>query len=306
MVNQKTTSIDYWDVLKKAFQITFRHKFLWVFGLFLGVSSGGANFGSFNTSNFSGINTSSTNIQSDAQSIFTDYLWIFILVGIVVFLIMSVVVVLSFISQGALIGGVDKIATNKKVGFKDSFKIGVHHFWRILGISILIGIAALLLLLFLGVPTVLLFVFKLWLPAILLLILTFLIFFPIAIVLGIISTYAFRYTVIKETRVIESIKSGWRMFRHNLWPSLLIALIIFLVSMVSGIVLLLAFLVVGIPLALLGFISYAALKLTGVIIVLVLAAVILGFIVLLYGAILNTFSSTAWTLFFRELQKRVT
>ena len=306
MANQKTTSIDYWDVLKKAFQITFRHKFLWIFGLFLGVSSGGANFGTFNTGNFSGTNTSSTNIQSGAQNFFTDYLWIFIIVGIVVFLIMIVVVVLSFISQGALIGGVNKIATNKKTGFKDSLKIGAHHFWRILGISILIGIAALLLLLFLGVPTVLLFVFKLWLPAILLLLLTIFIFFPVAIVLGIITIYAFRYTVIKETRVIESIKSGWHMFRHNLWASLLITLIIFLISMISGIVLLLAFLIVGIPLALLGFISYAALKLTGVIIVLVLGAVILGFIILLYGAILNTFSSTAWTLFFRELQKRVT
>lgn len=306
MVKQKTTSIDYWEVLKKAFQITFRHKFLWVFGLFLGVSSGGANFGSSGIGDFSGTNTSSTKIQSDTQSIFTDYLWIFILAGLIVLLIMIVIAVLSFISQGAIIGGVNKIATNKQTGFKDSFKIGAHHFWRILGISILLGLAALVLLLFLGVPTILLFVFKLWLPAILLLILALLIFFPVAIILGIISTYAFRYTVIKETRVVESIKSGWHMFRYNLGPSLLIALIIFLVSMVAGIVLLLAFLIVGIPLGLLGLIFYAAFKLTGVIIILVLAAVILGIIVLLYGAILNTFSSTAWTLFFRELQKRVT
>ncbi len=74
---------------------------------------------------------------------------------------------------------------------------------------------------------------------------------PVSIVLSFIAEFAARATVIQKMRITESLSQGWTIFKANLGPILLLALIMFvigiIVSFALGIVMLPLSLVVFAP-----------------------------------------------------------
>src|SRR3990167_5182394 len=99
--------MDYIGIVKNAYQITIKHKFLWIFGLFAG---GMAGFKSFNVTFPSSGNNSAwienidkTLYTADFSSFWATYaLWI--LGAMLIILIFALVMfVLNIISQAALV-----------------------------------------------------------------------------------------------------------------------------------------------------------------------------------------------------------
>ncbi len=293
--------MDYLKILKRAYQITIKHKFLWLFGFLVALTSGGINFN---------LNFSSQGMGDQFPKIaegigdFVIINWILILIILVfLFLLFLAFWILSIFSQSALIGCVNKIDRGESTGMKDGFIIGKTYFWRMLGLSLLIGIIIFLSVLILGGPVVLLFVYKLWLRAVVLLLLALLILIPEIVLFSLILKYAQRYIVIARKGIFESIKLSFVMIKKNLGPTILIALILIGISLLVGIAMLTALLIIGIPMIFLTGLAFAVAGLIGALFPALLGILLLFAISISIRTLLTVFDYTVWTLVFKQLKK---
>jgi hypothetical protein len=277
--------MDYGGLVKRALDIMWKFKYLWIFGFFLEFGSGGGvggpmpdklkePIGDF----FGGIPLMSIIIP-------------LILIGLVVFVLF---VILYIISQGGLIHCASRIESGEDPTLRDGWNAGVKNFWRILGIAIIIVIffftAAVVTL---GPFVVLLIVYRiLGLLSAIVLIPLFMILF---IVIMLINLYAYRECIIEGKGVFDSIAGGWEMLKSNLGKTLILALI----GIGSTIIYVIGFLIVGLFLAL-PFIVLGAINL--------FLGIALGVIVgLIYIAVASgawgTYIDSLWTLAFIEMKK---
>jgi hypothetical protein len=301
--------MDYFGIIRRAFEITIRRRFLWVFGFIVALAGGGGGFRGF--SYFSDSGQSMARLGRFA----TAYLGVLILVGLILFLLWLVIWILSLISQAGLVSSVNKIERGEETSLGDGFSIGAHYFWRVLGLSIILGLIIFFLVLLIALPVVAVIIFAsqanavgagLAVPAIFCLVLgiIFLVFLLVlfAAFLGVIFIYALRYIVLKDKRVFISIGEAWRLIRANLGATLAMFLLLLLMSAGVGIVLAIPALVIGIP----AFLAFLGGVTIGNVYLIVVAS--LGFFFLLLTVsflrgIFETFHSTAWTLTYLELTK---
>ncbi len=277
--------MDYGGLVKRALDIMWKFKYLWIFGFFLEFGSGGGGggpipdklkepIGDF----FGGISLVSIIIP-------------LILIGLVIFVLF---LILYIISQGGLIHCVSRIESGEKPTLRDGWNAGVKNFWRILGIGIIILIfvfAAMLLIL--GPFVILLIANKT--VGLLSLIILIPLFLVLLIPIMLINLYAYRICIIEGKGGFDSIAGGWEMLKNNLGKTLIVALI----SIGSTIVYMIGFLIVGLFLAL-PFIILGAINLflgiaLGVIVGLIYIAVVSG----AWGAYIDSL----WTLAFVEMKK---
>ena len=206
-----------------------------------------------------------------------------------------------------MIGSADKLDKGQKSGIKDGFGIGAHCFWRMLGLSILIGLIVFLTIIILGTPVFILFYYQMWVRAVLLLILALFILVPETILLNLILKYAQRFIVLKDKGIIESMRLGFEIIKKNLGPTILIALILIGINILIGIgfliLMVICGIIIGIPLVLLGIILWALINWVGVVLVVILGLLLLFLIAVFVRAIITTFNYNVWTLAFKELKK---
>ena len=293
--------MNYAKILKRAYQIMIKHKFLWLFGVLVAITSGGINF----NLNFSsqGMNGEFLKITKSIGD-FITLNWILILiVSIFLFLIFFVFWILSIFSQSALIGCVNKVERGKKSGIKDGFVIGKKYFWRMLGLNLLIGVIIFLSVIILAGPVILLFYFQLWLRAVLLLFLALLILLPEIILFSLIIKYAQRYIVIKGKGIFESIKLSLVMIKNNIGPTILIALILIGIGMLVGIVMTIVLIMIGIPFIFLTVIIYTVAGIVGAIFPILLGFLLLFAVAVAIKMLLIVFNYNVWTLVFKQLKK---
>lgn len=296
--------MQYFDIIKRAAKITWRAKYLWVFGLFAGAGVGGSG------SNLNSYNWPGEDMESNGKQIageVKDFLadnWIWIIIVVLALLFIGLIFfVLSVIARGALIHCVSHTDAGKPTGFKDGIRAGAKKFFPVFVTSLLAGLIILAALIILGVPVGLLFYFQMTFRAILLLLFALVIFIPLAFVVTLVVTWSLQYIVIENKKVLESWKLGFALFRHNLGANLLMWLILMLVGLVAGLAFVIAVFVVAIPFVLLGILAYLVVQWAGVAVVAAMGVMFLFLISLLYGAVLSTFQSATWTLMFRELVK---
>lgn len=301
--------MDYLKILKRALKITWQNKFLWIFGLLAGGNIFNV-FSGFNL-NLEGFQNQTTRFPNKAVNQISDFFsslaqhWIVILVIISFFVLLGLVFyVLSIIFQAALIGCVNKIENKEKIDFKRGFILGAKKFWPMFKLFLLTGFCIFLAVVILVVPVILLFAFHLITRGIILAIFAFVILFPLIIILSLIINYAARYIVIDNQRVFQSISLAFNLLKNNILPTIIIVLILLGCSFVVGIVILFILIFLALPFILLGLISYFIGGVLGTIIITVLGIFTVFVISMVISAIYNTFSSTVWTLVFRELKVR--
>ena len=277
--------MDYGGLVKRALEIMWKFKYLWVFGFFLEFGSGGG--GGFG------------NLPDKIKAPVGDFLGgaligaivLLVLVGLVVFVLF---LIMYIISQGGLIHCVSRIESGEKPTLRDGWNAGIANFWRILGIAIIMLIFFFATaVVTVGPFVVLLIVYKILglLSAIILIPLFMVLFIAIMLV----NLYAYRVCIIEGKRVFDSITGGWEMLKSNLGKTLIVALI----GIGSTIVYVIGFLIVGLFLAL-PFIVLGAINLflgiaLGVIVGLIYIAVVSG----AWGAYIDSL----WTLAFMEMKK---
>jgi membrane-anchored glycerophosphoryl diester phosphodiesterase (GDPDase) len=304
--------VSYGDLIRDAFRITLRNRFLWVFGFFAGSAffnfpSGGGNF---DTDDFerSGTGTSALGAQFGPSVL--DSVVLVVGIVVVVLLIVLLFIVMFIISQGALSESVAAIDRGEGRRFGSTFRTGLRNFWRVLGYYVLFFLIAVGLLVAIGVPTALVIggtfvatqstgarIIVAVLAGLVALALLILIFVP----LHIISRYALREIVVRRMRVFGSVGSGYGVFRSNLGRSLLLWLIHIGLMIGIGIALLVAVLLVGlvlfIPTIALGLAEYT----TAAWVAGVIAGLILLPLLLVASGAAGTFGHSYWTLAYLRL-----
>ncbi len=308
----------YRNILKGAIKNTWRHKYLWFFGLFAALLGNGGEYeilirgltGDSQQSFFPGLKTiAATGVFSIKTLSNIGQLFIkepftiimMLLVGLIILILFGFLVWLTIVSQAGLVNNAALIIGNKKNNFQDGINAGIRNFWPVFGLNIIIKIVVFLVFLLISLPLILTATRVGWQVVSLTYGIFFIIFIPIAIALSFIIKYAIAYVVIKGVNFIEAIKSGWQLFIKNWLVSLEMAIILFLINLAIGLILVLVFLILAVPFTFLAMLFYKFASLLGFWMVIVFAIFLFFAAIVLVGSVLSTFQISAWTGLFIEL-----
>lgn len=306
--------MDYGELLRGAWRVGWRHKYLWLLGLFASeggctVSGGSPNF----RTTFGGSSGSDAIPTFGSES--GDWLihnWpVLAALVVTLFLLGLALWVISVIATGGLIAGSDAAYAGAPSGLGAAWSAGIRNFWRLLGMWLLVLVVVLLIILLIMLAIVLPLVFAFAdgarpgtgaIIAIVLVVLALILLaIPVAIVAQVVLTWGSRALVLEGTGPLDSIRRGWRVFRANIGTSLVVWLINVGVSIAAGIALLVPLALLAIPVGVIVYRAgsegmdvavWAIIALVGVVAVAILA---------LFKAWFTTFGTAYWTIAYRRL-----
>lgn len=297
--------MDYIKILKRAMEITWRHKALWLFGFLLAFFSGG---GGGNLSR-----TLQYRMRPGESLPLGLTLGIILFLASLAFVFVLAGIVLTNISRGALIGMVHEVEEAEHTNISSGWHIGWSRFLPLIGIDLLTGIPLLILvvvLISLGLsPLVLLFFQKraLTILGVALTVLFMLLIIGLLIIagaaLGLWRDFAYRHCVVERKGVLDSLRGAYQVVRQNLRHAGVIWLLLFGIDLLVGFVMVpIALIALGMAAAPAG-ILYAttesvALAVVSGILIAIPAILLLTFVAGIY----QVFRSATWTLTYLALQ----
>ncbi len=307
----------YRNILKQAWQLTWRNKYLWWFGIFaalignggeyeiifnnVGADPGQALFPAWQRIASTGVFHWRT--LANIGNLFQHDTLHFIFVMTVCLALLAVfvfVVWLVVVSQIAVVNNAAALIKQKKNTFRDGLNSGILNFWPILILNIMVKAAVYVMLVAISLPVI----FRQGsLSANLFYIMALVIMVPVAIILSFIMKYAIAYVVISKSKVLTAIRQSWQLFKNNWLISFEMAVILFLINLLVGLAIVLAILTLAVPFLFLGLIFYYGFALVGSWLIAFLAFASFLFIVITFGAALAVFQIASWTGLFLELNK---
>ena len=314
----------YRDTLKRSLAITWRHKYLWFFGLFAAALSGAGSynlptgqssdswiatmynsFAMFITQGVTGgkiYNVLSLSFKNNPAETFA-----FLVFFIIIFVLCLFLLWLAIVSQTGLINNSAKIikasGKKEKTTINEGIQAGVKNFWPVLGYNLISAGLITLFLLLVGLP--LIFIsptsgLKLnWIYSLL-----FFVFVPISLIIYFLCKYAVCFTVLKKKNFVDSMIDALKLFGKNWLISLEMAAIFLFVDILTIIVVGLVIKILAIPFLFIISVLAAVFPLIISQIILVLGVIVALLIVVLAGSIVMTFKLTAWTDVFINLAEK--
>ncbi|MCK4573852.1 MAG: hypothetical protein KAU36_05750 [candidate division Zixibacteria bacterium] len=282
--------MEYGKLINRAFQIAWRHKSLWFFGLFAGGGSSYFNLdldGLIDNANGSG-SLYGLDIPSFPEELLVPLILWFVLLGMVFF-------VMSLISEAGLIDSVNRIERGGVYRFGQAFSKGVGYFLRFLGMTILYIMLILLTIGVCGGLVALCFFLHVALG-----ILSLLVAIPAVIVIifwsGNMLCLTQRSIAVRDNSIGNGLEEAHILFKANLSKVFLITLIYIGLTILFGILGLIVWGIFGVPIA-------AAVYALGLgTIAAIIAGLFMGLpISLILGGYIGTFFSSLYTLFYFEL-----
>jgi hypothetical protein len=296
--------MNYSEVLTRAWQIIWKHKVLWIFGIFAGCASSGGSGGGGGNYNFSN-NTQELpeSVQRFVENVPTEA-WVAIMVGILCLVLFLVVigVFLSTIGKIGVVRGAVEADQDieSHLTFGGLFKGSLPYFWRVFLLNLLVGIviflvvaAGILVAIFGTVLTFGLGLFCL-LPLICLLI-------PVGIIIGVVIDQSAIAIITENLGIFEGLQRGWEVVRSNLGSIALIWLILDLgIRLIGGLILSVPLLLFMTPLIVAAISGSDQAFGVGAIISAICVIGYLPFLIVLSG-MLNSYVQSGWTLTFLRL-----
>ena len=305
-------NFNFGEVLTKAWQITWKYKVLWIFGILAGCSQG--NGGNFN-SNYSGNQGSGDfpHLPPDIARLFEQIgqnLIAFIAICVTVFCILWLVMIfLGTMGRIGLIRGAAQADGGaEQLTFGQLWRESLPYFWRMVGLSLLVAIPVFLLV-FVPLAAGMYFLFSAAAgdsstPLTVLSMLPFLLgcmclLIPVMWVIQIIIRQSENAIALEDLGIMPALSRGWEVFKANLGPIFLMSIILAVIGFMAGIVIAIPILAVVFP-AIFAFALGNAESWTPLI---VAGACILIYIPVSWVAngILATYSQSAWTLTYLRL-----
>jgi len=300
--------MDYGEVLRKTWDISWRNKGLWLLGILAGCSaSGRGNFGT-STSGVRGYSFDSPDfgrydkappfgdfgpIQEEAFiPIFLGLLCLGLIVALIVF-------VLGVIGQGGLIAGFKRADDGAAVSFSEAFGDGLQSFWRLAGIRVLFFVAGFVIVLALILGTVLVGVATFGIGLLCLIPLLCLII-PVGLGVDSYIILTMVASVEEELGVVESFGRSWTTLKENLGPIVVMILILIVGFGILGFLIAVPFIALGFSFIAGAIIGTDAALISGIAITLLCAMVAIPLLIVAYG-LLTTYATGAWTLTYRRL-----
>ena len=298
-------------VLTRAWQIIWKHKVLWIFGILAGCANSG-NGGGSGSGGRTGDGGGSGQVPPLFQPIveffenLTD-VQIAIIVG-VGFLIALVLIVLAVflgtIGRVGLIRGTQQAEGGAaSLVFGELFSGSMPYFWRVFGLGLLVGLLALLVGGSIAIMAILGTVATLGLGLICLIPLIC-ILVPVFWFISVIVEQASIAIVLEDLGVMDGLRRGWEVVRANLGTMIVMALILTLgVGGIGGFIIALPIVLIALPAIIGTAVGQMPTDQTlpaGWILAGVCFIAYLPVLILLNG-ILRSYIETAWTLTFMKL-----
>jgi hypothetical protein len=307
--------MNYSEILTRAWQIIWKHKVLWIFGILAGcANSGGGGGGNGNNIRNTNSGQAPAQLQSylDRMEQFIksvpEQTWILIGIGALLLILILVVlkIFLGTIGTIGLIRGAQQADQNMeaRLTFGELFKGSLPYFWRVFLLNLLVGLVFLVVGIIVAVGVVLGAVLTLGLILICLLPLLCLLV-PVGVVIGVVIKQATIAIVVEDLGILDGLRRGWEVVKTNVGPMVVMWLILGLgISGIIGIIISLPMILVLAPF-LIGIFANAQRALeTGLVVSLVCCAAYLPVLIVLSG-ILQSYLGSAWTLTFLRLTKPV-
>jgi len=262
------------DIIRDAFKLAWRHKYLWLFGLFasFGVGGGQYNFGQSSPHNFEA-----------ARAWVLAALGMLLLIGLIVGLLM---LILHVITKSALIYNVYQIETGGAHSLSAGWDFGVRRFWPMLGVTLLEFLAAIVLIGGLVIAEVLVFLASLPLGFLSLLV-ALPVFILLLVILVLVWSYAERFVTLETRGAFDAIGDGWNLLRKQWRPSALMLLTKFVIAIAAAVTIATVGLAIAAPAVALWMVSKPLAIFYGI--------VVLFPLFVLVNAYFGTFDSAAWT-----------
>ncbi len=293
--------MDYGEILSKAWQIIWKHKILWLFGLFAGCAAqGGSNGGQVNY-RIGNPNEMPPQIQRLFDN--TEPWQIALVVGIISLIVLILVVlaiIFSTIGKAGLIKGtLIGLDRDQRLTFSEVWNASTPYFWRLLGLNLLVGVG-IIAIVFLLIIIAAVFIMGTFGIGLLCLLPLLCIFIPLGWALGIYIQQANLALVVEDLSITQAFQRGWQIFSENPAEIVIMGLIL---GLGGGIINLLIAAPMGFALApLVGSLILGgerALR-SGV---LMAGLCLVGYlpILLLLGSVLQAYLQSAWTLTYLAL-----
>jgi hypothetical protein len=290
-------TINYIQILKDAWQLTWKNKFLWWFGLLIAIANpGGLNF------NTGGGNKKidDTTIQKASDFMAQNMHWI-IAGAIALIILIIILMIVSIIARAGLIKSINSISKNKPTGFRTGIKEGKKYLGRLFRLGLTIFFLIFASVIVLAVPVVFVFINKAIITGVFLSILAFIILIPVIVLCSFLKAYGDIYVVLGELSAWNALEKAYELFRKNILASI----IMWLLFIPIGFALMLAIIMIIVPLAIIflaaGFGLHFLAGTTGAIITACVGVICFLAIVLSIRSIYETFIQSAWYLFFLEI-----
>lgn len=242
-------NFNFGEVLSRAWQIIWRHKVLWIFGVFAGCSrGGGGSAGGGGGGAGPGGDRPFPEIERFFEQLgqwIDNNAWI---IAVFVLLILALVILVIFLGTigriGLIKGTYQAEQGSERLILGELFSESMPYFWRVLGLSLLIGLMFLLIflpLIFFGVITAGIG-FICIIPLLCLLI-------PISWAVTVVIEQANAAIVLEDLGIVDGLRRGWEVVRANVGTMIVMALILFIGSAVIGIVLAIPLIITVVPVA---------------------------------------------------------
>lgn len=229
-------SFNFGEVLTRAWQIVWKHKVLWIFGVFAACSrgNGGGSGGSGGGGGAAGPgNQPFPQLQQTFEQIgqwVNENPWIVAVFVLLILVFVVLAIFLGTIGRVGLIRGTYQAERGaERLVFGEIFSESTPYFWRVFGLSLLIG----LLFLFILLPLVLFGAltagigFVCLLPLLCILI-------PVGFAVSVIVEQANAAIVLENLSIMDGLRKGWDVVRRNVGTMIVLALILFIGAAVVG------------------------------------------------------------------------
>ncbi len=289
-------------------------KHLWLFGLFsaLLVSGGEINvvFRNFDRLSALGVWASSVKERGFDFSVFTFTPWLglpagFYIVSALLVVLVCFLVWFAFISQGALIWGIERERRREHCRIEEGVTAGKRAFWRTAALTVGFHLVTSLAWAIFSLPPFLLYLAfgsSAWYAIFLLV--SFVCLVPIGLLCSLLYRLALVASLTESLSPVDALRSAWKLFLAH-WLVVVETVIILTLGTTAAAVVALSLAVVGIiiifgPLTLLSFILGVPLAVS----MSLGAAVIVFFLCIMgVGALLATFQQAVWILLYTRLKE---
>lgn len=307
-------SLNFGEIFTRAWQIIWKHKVLWIFGIFAGCASGNGG-GSGGNSNFSGDADVFQSNGGDVPPVLQDFFFeierffntitpeqiIIFVVGLfcVLFIISLLSMALGIMGEIGLLRGVLQVEGGaEKLTFGELWVASTPFFWRLLVLWIVPGFVFLVLLAIFIIPAILL-VESTDGGSLLFLLPFFCIVLPLAFVIALFRWLATMTIVLEDLSIMDGLRRGWDVLRTHFGSMFLMGILLFVINAVIGLVIAIPLIIIFVPF-IFGVALGGDILQFGLIAALVCFCLYLPVSIIL-GGIIQAFNYTAWGLAYLRL-----
>ncbi len=307
-------NFNFGEVLTRAWQIIWKHKVLWIFGILASCGQGGGGGNSGGGGNDVGFEQQPTDVPPEVlqwfQTIEQNLTTILLVFVALICVIWIVTIFLSTIGKIGLIRGTLQAEGGaEKLVFGELFSGSIPYFWRMFALSLILSLPVFIIAIAIAVVAAgglvasvseegALLAMMGMIPALLgcLCLLV-----PVMFVLGMIFRQAESALVLEDLAVMPAISRGWEVFKKNLATLIIMAIILGVIGFIVGIVIAVPIFLIVFP-AVLAFALSEGQNTTPLILMGVCFCLFIPVAWLVQGVV-TSYTESAWTLTYLRLTK---